>query len=115
MALVVIDTSTDPEVLAYEQFVDLDLRTYLIKFDWITSDESWVFSIYDQDEDPIVQGKKVVIGIDLLRGIRDSRKPTGLLIAVDTTEQHQEADVSTLGAGVKLMYADAAEIAAVAA
>lgn len=111
MALLVLDTSVDPEVFAYEQFVDLEERTYLFRLDWNEREEAWSLSIYDQDEDPIVTGKAVRIGVSLLRGEVDSRLPQGVLIAVDTTEQHGEAGVSDLGGRVKLLYAEAASLA----
>jgi hypothetical protein len=114
MAIVVIDTSTDPEVFAYEQFVDLEQRTFLFKLDWNERDESWSLSIYDQDEEPLVTGKRVAIGIPLLRGEVDSRLPDGILMAVDVTEQHGEAGVSDLGARVNLVYYEVASLEEVA-
>jgi hypothetical protein len=106
MAILVLDTSTDPETTAYEQFVDFEGRTYLLKFDYGQRDDAWYLSIYDQDEDPIVCGKRVSIGVSLLRGEVDSRLPRGILMAVDTTEQHGEAGLEDLGARVKLTYCE---------
>jgi hypothetical protein len=115
MAIVVIDTSTDPEVFAYRQFVDLEQRTYLFRLDWNERDESWSLSIYDQDEEPLVTGKRVSIGADLMRGEVDNRLPQGILMAVDVTQQHGEAGVSDLGARVKLTYTEVATIEAIEA
>jgi hypothetical protein len=110
MAVLIIDTSTDPETTAYEQFVDFEGRTYLLKFDYGQRDDAWYLSIYDQDEDPIICGKRVAIGIPLLRGEVDSRLPGGILMAVDTTETHQEAGLEDLGAHVKLVYFEVATL-----
>jgi hypothetical protein len=114
MAILLIDTSTDPEVFAYEQFVDLEQRTYLFRLDCNERDESWSISIYDQDEEPLVCGKRVAIGIPLLRGEVDSRLPQGILMAVDVTEQHGEAGVADLGGRVKLTYTEVASFEEVA-
>lgn len=115
MAIVVLDTSTDPNTTAYEQFVDLEGRTFLLKFDYSSRDDSWYLSIYDQDEDPIVCGKRVRIGVSILRGEVDARLPDGILMAVDTTEDHEEAGLEDLGARVKLVYLEVATLAEVAA
>jgi hypothetical protein len=104
MAILIIDTSTDPDVLAYEQFVDLEQRTYLVKLDWNERDESWSLSLYDHNEERIAVGRPVRIGVDLLRGVVDERRPQGLLMAVDVTEQHGEAGLADLGGKVKLTY-----------
>jgi hypothetical protein len=114
MAILILDTSVDPEVTAYEQHVDLEGRTYLLKFDYGQRDDSWYLSLYDQDEDPLVCGKRVAIGIPLLRGEVDSRLPPGILMAVDTTETGQEAGLEDLGARVKLVYLELASLEEVA-
>lgn len=106
--MIILDTSTDPEVLAYEQYIDIDQRTYLFKFDWNEREEFWFFSMLDHDEDPIVLGRKVVIGIDLLLGVTDARKPAGLLIAADSTGRHQEMGLGTTS--VLISWLDQAEL-----
>lgn len=106
-----IPTSTRDEVASYTQRTTLDGREYVLTFDWNGRAGHWFFSIADQDEDPILQGVKVVLGWNLLDGVRDVRRPPGAIVAVDLTGSGEPPGRTELGGRVELVYYDAEELA----
>jgi len=108
VAKFVIDTLTDGTE-HYEQFVELDGREYLFRFDWNIRDESWYFGIYLPDETPLATSRRMAVGRPLLLGEIDDRLPPGLLMAIDTSGKEEDADLDELGARVIFAYFDAAE------
>lgn len=115
-----IPTPTD--FTNYRQTTSLDGQDFVFRILYNEREDTWSFSLLDNEGDPIVQGIKVVVGIPLLRLVTDSRKPPGTLIAIDTTVP--AADVATektlaedpglsdLGESVVLLYFTAEEVAA---
>lgn len=85
----------------YRQTTTLEGRDYILRFLWNQREGSWFFSLFDADEDPIVEGVKVVVGFSLLRLVTDERRPPGVLLAVDTT-----APVPDRAAGEKVLALD---------
>jgi len=69
----------------YRQTTTLEGRDFILRFLWNQREGTWFFSLFDSQEDPIVEGVKVVVGFPLLRLVTDDRKPPGVLLAVDTT------------------------------
>jgi hypothetical protein len=100
----------DDEVI--EQDVELDGIVYTFRFAWNTRDESWSLSVLLPSGEGLAMGRKVVLGVPLLRGEIDSRLPPGMLVAVDTTEQSAEPGRYDLGKRVIVSYFDADEVPA---
>jgi hypothetical protein len=112
----VIPTSTDlPD---YQQITNLDGRDYALRFVYNTREDRWYLQIADQDNDPIVGAIKVVVEIDLLGRVTDSRRPPGMLIARDYSAPddqpkllNEDPGYADLGARVSLLYFDQSEVA----
>lgn len=106
----------------YSQTTTLDGVDYVLRFLWNQREGSWFFSLLDADEDPIVEGLKVVVNLPLLRLVTDERKPPGVLLAVDTTAPEVDRaagekvlaldpGLEDLGERVLLLYFSEAELA----
>jgi hypothetical protein len=113
---------TSTELTDYRQTTTLDGRDYVFRFLWNQREGTWFFSLFDEEDDPIVQSVKVTVQLPLLRLVTDPRKPPGILLALDT--QAVETDFSTLvkttardpgiaelGERVLLLYFTADEVA----
>lgn len=105
----------------YSQTTTLDGQDYVFRFLWNQREGTWFFSLLDADEDPIVEGLKVVVNLPLLRLVTDERKPPGVLLAVDTTAPEVDRTagekvlaldpgLEELGERVLLLYFSEAEI-----
>lgn len=105
----------------YSQTTTLDGQDYVFRFLWNQREGTWFFSLFDADEDPIVEGLKVVVNLPLLRLVTDERKPPGVLLAVDTTAPEVDRSagekvlaldpgLEELGERVLLLYFSEAEI-----
>lgn len=79
----IIDTSI--ELNDYRQVTTLDGRDYILRFLFNEREGKWYLSVSDESDVPIVNGVKIVPLISLLRKVKDSRKPPGLLMARDLT------------------------------
>jgi hypothetical protein len=101
--MIVIDTNTT--ALAFDQLAQLDGVEYLLDFEWEDRESCWYMNIFDQDQNPLAYGIKLVINTPLLRRFRDPRLPKGLLFCGDLSES--ETDIAApgdLGNRVPLVY-----------
>lgn len=95
------------DVASFTFRCDLTGVEFLFRFSFNERDGFWYMALYDQTDLPIVQGVKVVIGMPLLRGIVDARRPAGEIIALDSTNEHSEATaIADLGDRVLITYAE---------
>ncbi len=125
--ILVIPTSTDPELPDYTQRTILDGREYQLRFLWNQRNCAWTLTIMDQDGVVLAAGVRIVVGWPLIRRFADSRLPPGELIAVDSVDpgppdedgvvrnRGLDPDLEELGIGarVRLVYMDAEEMAAI--
>jgi len=98
----------------FEQRTSLDGAEYVLKFKWNERRSRWTFDLADQSEDPIISGVTVNTGFDFLARVTDSRKPAGILTALDSSGAEGEADtIDGLGGDnpIQLWYLDADEVA----
>ncbi len=92
------------------QLTTLDGREYSLRFIWNAREESWYFFLADQDESPIVSGRKMVPDWDLLKRVRDERRPPGPILLRDLTGNQRKPGLGDLGNEFQLYYFDQAEI-----
>ena len=67
---------TRPGIPRYTMRIPLGGTWYTLTFRWLPRLERWLLDVSDIDERPLVQGRIVVCGVDLMRGVG-----TGVLIA----------------------------------
>lgn len=111
MAVIELPTRTDVPHYSFE--IELDRRLYSFEFHWNDRGGGWHFTISDPNTAAVLlAGRRVVVDFPLLSRFRDERLPAGELCAVDTTGEKRGPGIADLGARVKLLYFDAADLPA---
>jgi hypothetical protein len=82
----------------------IDGTTYVFNLRWNTTDAAWYFDLLDQDENPIVSGVKIVLGVALGRRSSDARMPRGAFMASDLMNTGKDAGLDDLGTRVAVYY-----------
>lgn len=95
MEPVVIDI--DPTIPSQTFLVVLDGRTYTVRVDYLRRNNSWVFSLYDAAENPLVVGERVSRDWPIFRGQSDTRLPPGGFVCVGLSEDGREPGERELG------------------
>lgn len=108
--MILIPTISTGELFEYTFHVSLDNVVYRLRLSWNGRMDHWILSVYALDETPIVQGRMVVNGIDLLRGCVVEGRPPGQLFAVPTDRKQEHAGLTGLGSRVQLYYRPEAEL-----
>lgn len=83
------------------QATSLNGTPFKIRFDWNSRTERWSFSLFTNNETPLLVGGHLSAGIDLFRTISDDLRPTGELRLVDI----DEPTLDTIGTA-SLIYLD---------
>lgn len=78
--MIQVPTSTD---VLYSQVTTLDGTDYVLTFALNLRDGRWYLDLADQDGSPIAVGIPLVVNWDLLRRVRDARRPPGRLVCQD--------------------------------
>jgi hypothetical protein len=71
---------------AFTQEISLDNVPYMLSFTWNNRGEFWAMSISDKEQNTLVAGIKLVIGIELLRKFPDRSLPPGRMFVFDVKE-----------------------------
>lgn len=101
---------------AWTQTTALDGREYQLTFRWSQRSGRWSLDLADQDGAAIVTGRVLAPSLRLLRGVRDSRRPSGDIVLVDQRSVREGLDDPTftsLGDRHVLLYLDGADLDAV--
>lgn len=67
--------------------VELDGKVYLIRFTYNDSKDYWYFGLYDEYEEPVLQGIKIVPNMMLTPFFGFSRIPTGSFICLSSYDK----------------------------
>jgi hypothetical protein len=84
--------------------------TFVVTWRWNARDGVWYFGLTDVDSVPIVSGVRVVLNVDLLGGVSDSRRPDGPVVVVDSAGRADEPGLLDLGKRVKVVFIPRAEL-----
>lgn len=105
MAYVVLPlpTSEDPYTL---QSTTLEGVSYQLVFDWNSRKDRWSFSIYNEDNTPVLLGASLTVGPDLLSVLpwTQSNVPPGFLYVAGV----DDPTLATIG-DVSLIYVESTE------
>lgn len=110
-----INTREDPY---YTQRTRLEGRDYVLGLEYNEREQRWYLSLYDEAEDPIAIGIKLIANWSLLHPYRyDQRTPPGQLTCSDITGDGSPPTMLELGAGKRceLLYWTRVELEAIAA
>jgi hypothetical protein len=104
-----------PAVAFARQSTTLSDRTVIYEARWNARAESWFLDLYDEEEEPIALGLRIVLGTPLGRRSVSPRRLPGFLIAEDLSGARREATFDDLGTRVVVYYFSGAELAEMAA
>ncbi len=100
MTLYLIPTSSDP---FYDQTVDIAGTSFLFRFRYNTREETWWFSILSVGGEAIVEGIKVVPGVNLLAPYKyNPLLPDVTLIALSSGDDDSPPRLEELGADARV-------------
>ena len=109
MSILIIDNESPSTY--YDELVQIEGLEYLFEFTWSDRESAWYLNIYDQDENPIAFGVKLVLNARLLRRFQDPRLPPGLLFCADISGTGQDmTEPADLGVNVELVYVTSDDI-----
>lgn len=91
---------------AWSQQVVLGERTFIVKGRYNTRDESWYCDVIDSNEIPVVVGRRVTIGTDILEGVVAENAPNGSIIVTAVIEGVEEITRDNMGESVQLIFAE---------
>jgi hypothetical protein len=94
----------------YDFSIDLDGRTFLLEFHWNARDVAWYLTIYDQDENLLLAGRKLVLDFPLLARFMNPMLPAGEFFVVDTSAANEPPGLTDLGSRVVLLYVEQADL-----
>ena len=94
----------------YVQGIALDGQLYALRLMWNTRTDHWMLLLSLPDETPVVEGRMVVNGVDLLRACVAAGRPPGQLLAVPVDSRTEHAGLNDLGTRVMLYYAEEADL-----
>lgn len=80
MSLIIIPFFDFP---AFTQEVSLDGTPYVISFTWNSRVEFWTMGITDKEENLLIGGIKLVLGMELLKKFPDKQLPPGRMFVFD--------------------------------
>lgn len=101
----VLVVPTDSAKLYYDQITQLEGVEYLLRFLWSDREGAWYLGFYDQNNNQIAVGIRLVVSWPLLRRFQNSQLPPGVLLCIDQSGAGLDVvDPTDLGTRVLLMY-----------
>lgn len=89
----------------YNERVRLDDRDYIFRFDYAGREDRIYMTIFDQDENVLISGVKVMANGTLIhRHLFNAGLPQGVLVAVDLEENGNPPTLTDFGTRVRLYY-----------
>lgn len=93
-----------PSIPNYRMGTTLNGSQYILDVRWNGRDGAWYLDILEQDETPIVNGVKIVLGCYLARRCSHPLFREGVLVAIDTAGTRTDAGIDDLGTRVVVRY-----------
>src|SRR5687767_304749 len=101
------------EVSSQTQRTRIEGLDYTLRFAHNARSDSWTLDIDaiggDQENVPIITGRKIFIGADLLSYASHELRPLGTLIALSSDGSRRAPGLNDLGTRVRLYYVEAGE------
>ncbi len=100
-----------PSLPCYRFGITIEGAQYLFDLTWNDRDAAWYLDVRNVDESAIVVGIRIVLGTFLGRLCQAAPFTTGVLVAIDTSNQSKEATLDDLGTRVSLRYFPLSDLA----
>lgn len=88
---------------------NIEGERYLFRFRWNARDAAWFMDIRESDDDPVVLGVKVVIGVWLGVWSVHQLFLQGVFVAYDTSGELRDATFEDFGTRVHVVWYNTAE------
>lgn len=89
--------------------IDLASDTFTLEVNYNTTGDFFTIDLYDENDEPIVIGEKLVLGIPLWQDIANSNLPAPTLIPLDESGQEDRITYENFGETVFLYIDDVSE------
>lgn len=89
---------------------DLEGTRYVFVVDWNSREEAWFLSLELPDGTQLLDGRRIVIGQPLLERLRQSTRPPGELVFLDTESTEADPGRYELGGRVTAVYLERADL-----
>lgn len=107
MALVQIPiTQAQSQLQSFIILVPLSGNNYYLQFDWVFQSQSYLVSISDGDNNPLLMGIPMSVNYDLTTRFKIPGLFPGMLMLYDTSNTQTEASYGDLGQRCLLYYDD---------
>lgn len=97
----IIPWSTEPN---FEMTIAINNRNYVFSSYYNIRDESWYVDIANNDGVKLLEGKRVVLYSNLLRGVVDELSSEGVLMAINTAKIVNEITRDNMGIDINLFF-----------
>lgn len=99
------------ETPSWQQRIQLDGQDYYLSCTLNERLDRFFFSLSDATQTPIIEGRKILAGRDLLRGIGAmDRRPPGMMFAMDFSGAKRHPTYANFGTEVVLIYVPVDEV-----
>lgn len=110
MAILVSPTPNAQTYGNFKRTVALDGVNYQYQFIENSREDFWYLNILDTEDNPIRTGIKIVSNWPLIRLMRNTPRPPGEVITIDTRAIADDPSIDEFGIDVLLGYAEEASI-----
>jgi hypothetical protein len=108
MAILQIPVGVD--VPSYTFQIQLDNTLYQLSYNWCDRQQYWYMSIADSNKNPLVNGVKLLSGINLFGLYIDESLPGGQFVCVDTSNSGLDPDKTNFGGTVLMLYIESGTV-----
>jgi len=99
-----------PSIPNYRFATVLDSQTFIFDVRWNGRNNSWYFDLLNEDEEPIRNNVRVVLGALLSIRATAEDSPLGIMQALDSSQSGAEAGFDDLGDRVEVYYYELADL-----
>lgn len=94
----------DNSQVVFKQLMTLNNVVVNFRFYFNSRSQRWKMDMLDQDNSPIILGRTINLGLDLMGRHQDERLPEGFLNTFDLKDLDTEANLDNFGADVLMVF-----------
>lgn len=94
----------DGDLANFEFLIELDNVVFRLKFKFNQREDVWYFDIFDELQNPLRTGIKIVVNYPMLTRLRTQTRPAGEFLANDPRTPPRPPTLDELGVTVLLTY-----------
>jgi hypothetical protein len=102
-----LELPIQPDVPHQSFSVELDGAVYGFEFRYNTRGECWLMGLRTSEDEQLLRGVAVRLGVDLLAQYTDDRFPAGRLFAMNVADEYVGPDRNNFGSDATIVYEEA--------